>query len=323
MEDLSSLDKAKLEEYFKKLERALQAISVVDRSDILMELNSHIMDSFGKGNQSLDDILFALGDPTQVANRYLLAKGAQIAPPPRPHVFRWVVMGMVSIFCFLVIGTLVLVSMFLPILEIDSEKGRLSILGGMLEINESEGLLSLGKGLIKIAGEEIEIDIESVKLSGSLSSTDFETLKIEGNNGKFDFEQGETSDIEYNCKIIKTNDSFDLAKIVKEPGGKVLAFDFTQQIRGASCEFKIPRGMTLNTELINGKVELDELHQDISVAIDNGKISFERAHDAQYSIDARITNGKINGIREIPVLKTGPGVYKVQLDVTNGKIDVD
>lgn len=60
-----------LENYLKELEKHLAPLSVTDRSDILLELNTHIRESVENSKRSLEEIVRSLGTPQQVAQRYI------------------------------------------------------------------------------------------------------------------------------------------------------------------------------------------------------------------------------------------------------------
>ena len=143
--------KRQLEMYLRDLEKAMGQIPVAERSDIILELNTHITETFEQGEKSLDEILRALGSPEQVANRYLLERGLEaIEIKKGPSLLKWGCL-IVSAFCFLII-----LGFFLtfrscvkqlstsskveihgngPIVEVDEDDERVRVLGGLIDVD--------------------------------------------------------------------------------------------------------------------------------------------------------------------------------------------
>jgi uncharacterized membrane protein len=143
-ENTPPLDRRRLEGWLRQLENALQDVSVVDRSDIVMELHTHIRESYERGDRSLEEILSGLGEPAHVANRYRVDRGMQPVDIPKPQsrlvgFFKWVTIGLLgwlTITTIFVIVMLIFAAQFLPLVQVDEKAGRVKILGGMIDVKE-------------------------------------------------------------------------------------------------------------------------------------------------------------------------------------------
>lgn len=331
--EMTAQDQAQLDAYLKKIETALDKIPVADRADILMELHSHITDS--TASQSLDEVLKALGEPHHVANRYLIARGVQPLPPPKKPVLRWV-FGTFGVLALLtMIMVVVVIRSFFPILEVDEKNGRVRILGGMVDVDEESGRVSIGKGLLKIDADDAGVQVYSsknrletstnrVRMDGHFKANDFKKLKIKANNAKLEVtSQAGASELHYQCKALQKKPGATLGELHKLNPKGVLEFDLTSGLLGSDCEFSLPGSIAIEATLDNGKIEFNELLQDVDASISNGKIEFNRAAGAKYTFDTRVSVGSIQGMDAGVSTPKAPGVHSAKLVVGNGKIEVN
>lgn len=130
-------EQAKLNGYLSELEQTLGKVSVQDRCAILMELNTHIQESLKNNDRSIDEILMALGDPPQVANRYLITKGVPLVPLKKKWSFlRSILLTCLGLFTISTVGLIILVKSFFPLFEINEKEGTFRMLGGMVVFQE-------------------------------------------------------------------------------------------------------------------------------------------------------------------------------------------
>lgn len=317
----------KLNDYLREIEIALGEISVAERSDILLELDGHIRESLEKGGQSIDQILEALGSPQQVANRYLLSKGIQ---PVKPRGFPWfkaIGLTTLGVMSLTVIALVLLIRSFSPILHVDEEAGRVVILGGLIDVNEKEGKVSLGKGKLQLNGQEVnfKVDFEgnTQEFDGVLNSQGKSKLNVSGTNGKFKFETSESKDIEYSCEVANIGDTINLDNIIVTDRKGEIDFQFSDNLfSGAKCDLIVPKGLDLKVELGNGKLVFDELQQNASLKLDNGMVEFFRHPEVAYSFKTRLKRGAIAGLGKEDYNNKDPKAYKIDIEATNGKIEV-
>src|SRR5580692_7021999 len=88
---------SKLEDYLRALDKTLGPISTSERAEIVTEIKSHVLEAQKRG-QSIEDVLKSMGEPEQVANRYLLEHGLTPAKAPKRPIVKWLVIGFLGAF---------------------------------------------------------------------------------------------------------------------------------------------------------------------------------------------------------------------------------
>ncbi len=324
----------KINDYLKEIERHLEGISVSDRADILMELNSHISESLDRSDEGVESILKALGEPAQVANRYLIARGIQPVKPSRKPLLGKIALGVFGLFAVGMIALFLLIRSFFPLLEINEEQGRVVILGGMIDVDEKSGKVSLGKGLIKVEDADIQFQGQSfnikerinvVEFSGEYDPKDLTNLKFTATNGKVKLKQTQNAKISYKCELSAlTNEQLSIEDYIYNDENAV-HFNFDQGIlSGADCRMYVPQEMMADVKLSNGKIELAEFSKKVTAEVTNGKIKFKRGKDLEYAFNTWVRLGKVEGLPADQIAnpnKKNPGI-EVSLKVQNGKIKI-
>ena len=320
---LTEKDEQTLDEYLSKIESKLKGISVANRSDILLELDSHIKESLSSGDQSLKTILSALGDPTLVANRYLLAKGAKPVPPKKHTWLKALGLGTLAVFSLFLIAIIMLIKSFSPVLSINEETGRVIVLGGLIDVNGKDSKFSIGKGFINVEGDDMDLEFNTFeqKFAGTIELKKEASLDIRGQNGKLNFQPSPNSALTYRCKVGGVGGKVKEVDIIDQKSKDRIVFNMGSNIlTGAKCSFLVPKALGLNVELGNGKINFENLQQNIFAKINNGKINFEKSPKTAYNFDAQVTTGSIKGLTETDRNSRG---YKVDLKIINGKIMIE
>lgn len=323
---LNPTEKQQLENYLKQIERHLQQISVTDRSDILLELNSHIQESLS--HQSLDQVLKALGDPQLVANRYLLAKGVKPIPPKRHKWLKALTLTTVAVLSLAIIAVVLVIKSFTPLISVNEKTGRVVILGGMIDIDESAGKVSLGKGLIDIQDDdgdfiknfEVNFKSSSQKIEGLRPVNKDQEVLIDASNTKMAFQPSKDENLYYRCKGVGGDPQFNTKDFIYEDKAKdnKLVFHFKgSPLANNKCVFEVPRDIPLNVDIDNGKIRFQELAQQLHVKMNNGKIEFISHPSAKYQIQAKVNNGVVYGEEN---LSQDPSGYPIDIQVNNGVI---
>ena len=127
----------KLEHYLGKLEKGLGATPVSERAEIITEIKSHILDAQAKNPaRKLDDILVAIGEPEQVANRYLIERGLKPIKAPTHPIFKWLIIGFLGTFAIITLFIVVLIWKFTPIIKVQDD--RVTMLGGAIDVKDDD-----------------------------------------------------------------------------------------------------------------------------------------------------------------------------------------
>jgi hypothetical protein len=97
-----------LEKYLTKLHNELGSMNISEKADIITEIKSHVQESVESG-KDIDNILKNLGNPTNVANKYLKDKGMpsiqkQRSPGIFSSILKWFSITIISLFLLIVLG---------------------------------------------------------------------------------------------------------------------------------------------------------------------------------------------------------------------------
>lgn len=292
-----------LENYLSRLDKALGPISVSERSDIVTEIKSHVLEARDREpERSLRDILSSLGEPETVANRYLLERGLKPGKPPKAPIVKWLTIGFLGTLGMLLLFIMALIWNFSPLVKIDGEDERITLLGGMIKIDGKEESVSInGKVSVKGVKRKGKQNLEELKVK---------SLYIPFVNGKFKFATTKGENFSWSCKS--------LGEFSDQTKEGVLTLDLSET-SGAKCSFKVPVGVSLKIKGGNGKVDFERPNFPIDLELSNGKIHFEKDSTLTYDIRAKVVNGKLTGLDET----TSDGDIPVKLTITNGKVSVE
>ena len=302
---------AKLESYLVNLDKALGPISISDKAEIITEIRSHVLETQKHDEtQSLDTILASLGEPEQVANRYLLERGLKLQKAPSRPMLKWLTIGFLGSFAIVALFVLILIWQFTPIIKVDDEGGRVVILGGLIDINEKRGHL---KNQLLNLTDEFSDEMISERNAGKISidlekNPNIEVLFI---NGKFDIENSGSKTLEWDCEGVNNQNS-----VLNDQGRIKINFSNYSQVQ---CSLTIPAGINLIMSGTNGRIDFEEPRYHISLTLTNGKINFAEAADAKYAYDFKLINGKVDNFTS----DLSNDAYKIKMDLVNGRIEAD
>ncbi len=299
----------RLEDYLAKLDRALGAVPVGDRADIITEIKSHALEAAEREQgRDMGQILAALGEPEAVANRYLMERGLKPGKPPRAPMMKWLTIGFLGTFGLCMLFALVVLWKFTPIVKIDEKAGRVTLLGGAIDINAEEGSIVAG-------GKLISDGLVQREVSGSkkLDPKAHQSLLVEFGNGKAELRTASDSTVRWECKVggpgsEQPSGSFFSAQ------GREAKLDFSKV--SAKCRLDLPKAIRAEVIGANGKFELHEIESPISVQLGNGSVGIKPNSGLQYKYDLQVTNGRIAQFESSMASNAIP----IQVKLVNGKI---
>jgi hypothetical protein len=280
-----------LEQYLTRLDRALGQIAVSDRADIITEIRSHALDAQDREpSKSMNDILSSLGEPESVANRYLMERGLKAGKPAKTPMVKWLTIGFLGTFAIVTFAVVLILYKFTPLVKVDENKGTVQILGGLIDISDDE-----------IRAEKVsatkDIDLKIIK-----------KIKIRFSNGKMSLKQNTGSQLKWGCKAT-AQDAF-----------PVLSNDaVTFNLINAKCEISYPRGLELDLEGVNGKLELNELTSNVNVDLKNGNVSFSPDAHTAYRYDLDVDQGRVDDFESSKSDKA----VQIKIKLGNGRIAKD
>ncbi len=279
----------KLERYLHNLELALRSFPVTDRSEIIIEIRSHILTALEKEPQAkIDTVLDALGAPETVANKYLLERGLKTAKPPISPIVKWLVIGFLGSVALLTIGTIALFSYLSPVVKVD-------------EKTES---VSLFNGAIQVDGKKLN------KHSGSAGVARGQLVEVRFKTGNYEVKTSDSSNFVWSCRGLKTEG------IHPETIGESLVLDLSNQ-EDSNCEISLPSDSRLKIVGRDGNLEVDEPRFSVEAELENGNLSFEQDEASQYKFEIKIENGRAATFTSSEDLNA----YLMKFTVRNGNIE--
>lgn len=301
----------RLETYLTTLEKVLKPFPVSDRAEIVTEIKSHVLSILERDPEArLDSVLAALGEPETVANRYLLERGLKPTKPPISPIVKWLVIGFLGTFAMLLIFVVVVVAKFTPLLEVDDDKDRVSLLGGIIKVDGEKGSIEIPGELRGDLDLSWDSDGERRSFHGSVPVEKGQTLAVTFSNGKFEVSNAPDASFAWTCA---TRSAVSDPSPARDANGVRLDL---ASLRGVRCELAVPEGAKLALEGLNGKVEFEDPHFDVAAALTNGKVTFSPDDDVAYRYAISVTNGRTDSF----VSSDAPDARSIAIRVVNGKI---
>ncbi len=295
----------KLEKYLHRLDKALGSISVSEKAEIITEIKSHILEAMSRDpSQSTDYVLNSLGEPEQVASKYLLEKGLKPNKPPFHPIFKWLIIGF--------LGTLLIFGIFSSIL--------LWKLNPKFVMNNNIGYFELLNGYLKVKfnlNNDNETSISFSKVDQNLSSSIIVDInKISEIN--LNFSQGDIfvtytnkNELNWNCDITHSDDKIDLNESEKEK-----IHINMKNISYAKCKIQVPVVKKLVVKGLNGSIHIENPVFITESTLENGKVFIKPSSNLKYNFNNKIVNGSIDKFDSV---KNSDSI-EIKTFVTNGNI---
>jgi hypothetical protein len=289
-----------LEAYLSKLEKSLGPIAVSEKAEIITEIKSHVLDAADNDqNTTILNILASLGEPEQVANRYLLERGLSPQKPPKHPTIKWLVIGFLGTGGLITLFIFIMVWKFTPFIKVDEEKGRVQILGGLIDVHDKSGNISISG--LKLNGKYQHF--EGVYNLDKIKTND---LVFDFTNTRSEFSINEKNQIDYRCKLDGKADI---------QSNNLVHFNL-KNTAGSKCSFKIPAKYKIKITSNNGKILFDRIQNHLDLNMTNGKVQFKPDMTNLYQYDLSVLNGKIDHFKN----SDDKDAYQVKISVVNGKI---
>lgn len=271
----------RLEHYLTRLDKALGQIPIGDRSEIITEIKSHVLEAQDKDpNQSLDQVLAAIGEPEQVANRYLLERGIKTVRPSKSPIVKWLTIGFLGTFGISVILIFGLIWRFTPLLRVDQNTGRVTILGGLIDVDDTEGSVQVGG--MNFSANEVN---QTFTGKEDIVKQGIREMQIQFSNTKMEISSSSNSQIYWKCKY---QGAAGAATSSLKNG--ILALNL-ENLAGSKCDIQLPEKIATKIRGSNGKLEIHRPKSNLDIALDNGKIALEPDENHAYHYDLTVRNG--------------------------------
>lgn len=295
-----------LESYLAALDKALGPISVGDRSEIITEIKSHIMDARERSpEQSLGSILSSIGEPETVANRYLLERGLKPGRPSRSPMIKWLTIGFLGTIGILCLTLILLVWKFTPLISVDDTNQRITLLGGAIDIDGGTETIKMGTLFLTD-----DLDYQYIKGEYALAAKTVTGLQLDFNNGKVEIEAAKDNVLSWECKIVGDQ------KPEFGVQGRSYLMNFNKN-KGIQCELKVPPQLEQTIQATNAKIEIEKPQSKLDVTVTNGQVRIEPDSQRVYRYDMQVKNGSIRGFKNS---SDAPSAIPIKVSLANGRV---
>jgi hypothetical protein len=324
-----------IEHYLSQLDRELQALPTGQRAEIITEIRSHILEASEKdSSKPIQTLLNDMGTPRDVAIKYLQQKGVKHWVPAKSRNWlRVLALSVAAMFAFVVLSTAFTVWYFSPLIHVDEEQGRVTLLGGFIDVNDKTDEVKVGsmkvkgsmKGHVQVGSGSSTVNINldddgdgdyDLKLTGSksegqedLTGKNVKTIKIPFNTAKLELNASESQHFTWECENLGSSNP----PLSVKAG--VLTFDLNM-VKMARCELGLPEGVKAEIKGINGSLELNEPNTAYDINVTNAKINISQDSSKIYDFEVKVANGTHDNFGR----STDKKALKMKVDVVNGVV---
>ncbi len=298
-------DHSRLENYLESLDRALRALPVGDRAEIVTEIKSHILSAMERDPGSgLQSALNALGAPETVANKYLMERGVKPVRPSISPIVKWLIIGFVSTVGLVVALILFLVFYFTPLIKVDGPKGQISLLGGMIEVSD-ESMSELDLGFIETAFGRKKYKRQWM-VGGSASGA-----YLYFSMGKVDVETASSDDYVWECR--SSDPALEKVELRHEDSRQGLDL---RDLKGVKCRVLVPIGGDMVVSGEKGKIDVDRPDFHVKVDLQQGKVDFRPHPERDYQYDVEVQTG----VKDRFESSANPSALRIAIKLDMGKV---
>lgn len=275
-----------LEKYLFRLDKALTGIPVSEKAEIVTEIKSHILDAIDREpEQSLKDILSSLGEPEQVANKYLLEKGLKSKRAPRHPIIKWLIIGFLGTFAIIVAFLVFVLMYFSPVISINNDTGEIIILGGAIKVQDESIIFYdlddfsdvLPRGSLVISG------------SSAIDTQTTDNVQLRFKHGKIQIEQPKNQDhISWSCQDIIFGNEVLVQNMIDK-----MYIDFSP-LGDINCVVHIPAVKTVSIRGNKGEIILFQPRSATSALLDEGTIFISPVDTQHYVYKTHVTHGNVD-----------------------------
>lgn len=231
-------------------------------------------------------------------------------PPKRTgRMFKWLAIGTVGFFALIFFAGIMASIYLRPLVSVDKEKGRVTLLGGLIDVNEEIGEVRIGD---LVVNNDLK-DTVSVHGEENVSGKEVRIIKIPFNTASIEVKQGTSDQFSWSCKAASSNET--VPNLVTEIAAGVMTLNL-DKLNLAKCEIELPIGMASQFRGVNGHMKVDAPFSDMEIAIDNGKVNIHPDPSKSYDFEVKVKNG----LKDFFPRSKQKDAVKVKVSVVNGMV---
>lgn len=301
-EERGMTDAEAVNDYLGRLDHSLGAVSAGDRAEIILEVRRHLQEA-RQNNQAVSwaSLLSNFGEPEQVANRYLIERGLKMQRASKNSALKWIVIGILGAFAFMIGLVIIVLVSFMPIIKIDEGTGRLQILGGAVDIQAKDVITKLSKDGSFVFGN----------MGGAEKLTAVnEKAYIKFGTGELRIDYNGTDELNWDCDGAGKRSTITSV-------GDTLTVDLSAAF--VDCDLSIPSALKkVSIEGNNGSVEIRNPQQELNVKLTTGNVSIAPDPDLNYNYTMKTGLGEVDASF---VSKDEKKAIPVVVEVGQGEIE--
>lgn len=298
-------NKHKLDKYLYLLDKALGGVSVSEKAEIITEIKSHILSALEHDNSvSIESILGSIGEPEQVASKYLLERGLKPNKAPFHPIFKWLIVGFLGTILVLALLCALLIWKLSPVFNFSDNVGNIEMLNGAVKIhfntkNDDETSIQYTPPSKILADYKI------------MDPAQTQAINFNFTTATLIFSTTEESKLIWNCKNTGKDGNINIVE-----SNHIINFDL-KKLSNANCLIQLPRVPKTFINGIDGNISIDKPVNDTSIIMNNGVLKFEPSESIRYYYDIQVKNGTID---KFSSTKIKDAAVSIMARIENGKV---
>ncbi len=278
-----------IESYLEALDNALRHIPTSERSDIITEIKSHILEAQRKSpNKKIKEILSSLGDPDTVASRYLNERGLKPNSSLKATKIRWFTTGFLTALLILSVVFFFSVWGFMPVSTVDQLMGPNMNLGFSERLKR--GLKNLSD-MVPTLPQNSEGSLQMMNGNGPATgganlvfSFDTGTLRVLPSNESTTYRYA----FKYTGKVPRSLDANAVNEPLYKDGSYIYDLKESGNIDGV---IEVPQKMKLVIKGRNGTVEIQKPESPMDITLDAGQVNISPNSNVKYKFEVHVSKG--------------------------------
>jgi len=220
---------------------------------------------------------------------------------------KWLTIGFLGTLGIFAFTFLILLWKFTPLISVDEENERVTILGGLIDVDGKAGRLQIGADRFDGFGFETR----TFDGNRTIDRANIRQIIVPFTHGKLEFSPSHSeNELRWKCRVTGGNGT-----AIADESKKQFTLSL-EKVGGSKCDIQLPKGVPSVISGSNGKLEIERPHSDMQVRLDNGKVTIAPEPNRKYRFDLSVANGIVDDF----VSSEAADALKIKVVVANGYI---